>query len=205
MLNGYIVGVYISGSSSATTETSTIAKGGSVVGPVVLPNNAFVHVNSKKKVMVAQFFGSGISTNIHKDPAMLIIPAEEFWRPHYIFSTPKPVATGIKHYALIVIETTRLPQLLLDGSTIDQSGWRVFYGSTPQKSGKAVELAAAGIHELRHSQDVRFGVHLYGSSTVGCSYAYPAGFCRDAQVGIWSSGEHHYTYIILSRQPLVSN
>ena len=144
--------------------------------------NEYVHIQSKKAVSVAQFLASGTSTQDHKDPGMLMIVPEELWRPHYIFTTPKNSITGFKHYIIIVVETTKMSDLKLDGNTIDQTNWRKFYGTGPEKSGRVIELAAGGIHEVKHIHDERFGLAAYGSAPAHCSYAYPAGVCKDKQV-----------------------
>ena len=83
-----------------------------------LTADSTVYIKANKPVMVTQFLRSlspagGAAS--HKDPAMMVLPPREQWRPMYPFFIVRMGESDYKQYIVVVIEFTKRDGLLMDG------------------------------------------------------------------------------------------
>ncbi|WP_199555867.1 autotransporter domain-containing protein [Sandaracinobacteroides hominis] len=78
-----------------------------------------LQVDASKKVLVAQYLIGQGQANANTDPAMTIVPGADQWLSSYVFATPSGVADFPTDFVSIIIETSSLPTLTIDGTVAD--------------------------------------------------------------------------------------
>lgn len=92
-----------------------------------LANNTGAKVEASAPVMVAQYLKGGQGANT--DPAMALVPGSDTWLSSYRLATPSGTQDFVFDYASLVINTTDLVSLLLDGAAVDTSGFTTIAGT----------------------------------------------------------------------------
>ncbi|WP_156256575.1 autotransporter domain-containing protein [Sandarakinorhabdus oryzae] len=119
----------------ATQDGTELRQNGAVVA--TLNNGQFyegrvaggVELVASKPILVAQYLIGQGEANDNTDPAMTIVPGADQWLKSYVFAPPSGAANFPTDFVTIVIRTTDLGTLTLDGSAPNTSGFQVL-GST---------------------------------------------------------------------------
>lgn len=119
----------------ATQDGTTITQNGSLVA--TLNSGQYyegrvvggVELVASKPILVAQYLIGQGQANDNTDPAMTIVPGSDQWLKSYVFAPPSGTANFPTDFVTIVIRTSDLGTLTLDGSAPDTSGFQVL-GST---------------------------------------------------------------------------
>ena len=119
----------------ATQDNTTITQNGVVVA--TLNAGQFhegrvaggVELVGSKPILVAQYLIGQGQASANTDPAMTIVPGADQWLSSYVFATPSGAADFPVDFVSIIIRTTDLSTLTLDGSPANTSGFQVL-GST---------------------------------------------------------------------------
>jgi len=112
----------------ASEDGTQVSVGGVVVATLnkgqfhefQLPGGTSANVTATKPVMVAQYLQGGQGNQT--DPAMSLVPGADTWLKEYRLSTPWGAQDFDIDYASIVIPTSDLGSLKLDGNTVNTSG-----------------------------------------------------------------------------------
>lgn len=86
-----------------------------------LAANTGAKVEASSPVMVAQYLKGGQGANT--DPAMALVPGSDTWLNSYRLSTPFGAQDFVIDYASIVVNTSDLASLLLNGSAVDYTSF----------------------------------------------------------------------------------
>lgn len=126
-------------------------------------------IESSESVLVAQYSpGSGFD-GVTSDPFMMLIPPTEQFLNRYTFSTP---ATGFSaNFVNVVIPSGAVDTLRLDGASLNTALFSPI--GTSGFSGAQLPIAL-GSHNLTSTNDVPFGIYVYGFASYD-SYGYPGG------------------------------
>ena len=109
-------------STASGTQALTIAYEGADY-TFTLAKDTTAYIVAEKPVMVTQFLRS-VSTTvtsatvIHKDPAMIVIPPREQWRPLYPFYSPSFPESDFVHHIMVVVKKADKAGLYLDGKQV---------------------------------------------------------------------------------------
>jgi hypothetical protein len=93
-----------------------------------LPQNTGAKVEASSPVMVAQYLTGGAGANT--DPAMALVPGSDTWLKSYRLSTPFGDQDFLIDYASVVLSTSDLATLLLNGVAVDTSGFTSISGTS---------------------------------------------------------------------------
>lgn len=86
-----------------------------------LGGNSGAEIEGSEAIMVAQYLlGTGGSGQL-TDPAMALVPGSDTWLDSYRLSTPSGSQVFADNFASLVLATTDLASLLLDGLLVDTS------------------------------------------------------------------------------------
>ena len=124
----------------ATADNTQVKVNGVVVATLAagdvhefsLANNTGAKVEASAPVMVAQYLKGGQGNNT--DPAMALVPGSDTWLSSYRLATPSGTQDFAIDYASLVINTTDLVSLLLNGASVDTSSFTLIAG-TPYSRG----------------------------------------------------------------------
>jgi hypothetical protein len=130
-----------------------------------LPADSGELIETTAPVMVAQYLVGGQGTNT--DPAIAIVPGASSWLDDYRLATPDGSLSFNENYASIVIDSTSLGSLMLDGAMVDTSGFNPI-DATGFSQG-LVDLPL-GLFDL--SADSEFLVMLGGASNADSYFTY---------------------------------
>ena len=124
-------------------------------------------IEASAPVLVAQYSPGQGFDNVISDPFMMLIPPTEQFLNHYTFSTP---ASGFtKNFVNVVVPTSAISSLILDGSPINTALFSSIGSSGFSGAQVPVYL---GSHTI--AGDVAFGIYVYGFGSYD-SYGYPGG------------------------------
>jgi hypothetical protein len=124
-------------------------------------------VTSDKPVLVAQYSNGSTFDGVTSDPFMMLVSPAERYLDNYTFATP---ATGFsRNFVNVIIPTTAIADLVLDGDLVPASEFTVIGASS--YSSAQLEVAA-GSHIMKSSK--AFGIGVYGFDEYD-SYGYPGG------------------------------
>lgn len=120
----------------ATADNTSVKVNGTVVGTLntgdvhefQLSNGAGASVEASAPVMVAQYLTGGAGADT--DPAMALVPGSDTWLKSYRLATPSDTQAFDLNYASLVMLTSDLSSLLLDGVAVDTSAFSVIGGTS---------------------------------------------------------------------------
>jgi hypothetical protein len=120
----------------APTDGTEVKVNGAVVATLAagdyyeftLPQNTGAKVEASSPVMVAQYLTGGAGANT--DPAMALVPGSDTWLKSYRLSTPFGDQDFLIDYASVVLSTSDLATLLLNGVAVDTSGFTSISGTS---------------------------------------------------------------------------
>lgn len=92
-----------------------------------LSNNTGATVDASAPVMVAQYLKGGQGGNT--DPAMSLVPGSDTWLSSYRLATPSGSQNFLIDYASVVLNTSDLASLLLDGTLVNTAGFTAIAGT----------------------------------------------------------------------------
>ena len=92
-----------------------------------LSSNTGATVGATAPVMVAQYLKGGQGTDT--DPAMSLVPGSDTWLSSYRLATPSGTQDFLIDYASVVLNTSDLASLLLDGSLVNTAGFSAIAGT----------------------------------------------------------------------------
>ena len=93
-----------------------------------LPSDTGAKVEATAPVMVAQYLKGGQGQNT--DPAMALVPGSDTWLSSYRLATPSGTQDFVFDYASLVVNTTDLVSLLLDGVGVDTTSFTLIGGTS---------------------------------------------------------------------------
>lgn len=126
-------------------------------------------IESSEPVLVAQYSPGTTFDGVTSDPFMMLIPPTEQFLNRYTFSTP---ATGFsKNFVNVVMPSGAVDTLRLDGASLNAALFSPI--GTSGFSGAQLPIAL-GSHNLTSTNDVPFGIYVYGFADFD-SYGYPGG------------------------------
>ena len=102
--------VRVNGTSVATLNTGEFYEGRVSGGQVIEANN---------KILVAQYLIGQSQAGVPTDPAMTIVPGADQWLKSYVFATPSGSADFPTDFVSIIIQTSSLGSLTVDGVAAD--------------------------------------------------------------------------------------
>jgi outer membrane autotransporter protein len=102
--------VRVNGTSVATLNTGEFYEGRVAGGQVIEANN---------KILVAQYLIGQSQAGVPTDPAMTIVPGADQWLKSYVFATPSGSADFPTDFVSIIIQTSSLGSLTVDGIAAD--------------------------------------------------------------------------------------
>ena len=102
--------VRVNGTSVATLNTGEFYEGRVAGGQVIEANN---------KILVAQYLIGQSQAGVPTDPAMTIVPGADQWLKSYVFATPSGSADFPTDFVSIIIQTSSLGSLTVDGVAAD--------------------------------------------------------------------------------------
>jgi outer membrane autotransporter protein len=88
-----------------------------------------IELVGSKPILVAQYLVGQSAAGANTDPAMTIVPGADQWLSSYVFATPSGAADFPTDFVSIIIRSTDLSTLTLDGSPANTAGFQVL-GST---------------------------------------------------------------------------
>jgi IgGFc binding protein/PEP-CTERM motif len=92
--------------------------------------NSGAKIDTSEPVLVAQYLRGTGNTGILTDPAMAFVPGADAWLAAYRLSTPSGAAAFNINYADVVIETSIISSLLLNGVAVDPTLFSAIAGTT---------------------------------------------------------------------------
>jgi hypothetical protein len=130
-----------------------------------LASNSGSQITSSEPVLVAQYLkgGQGALT----DPAMAIVPGSDTWLDEYRLSTPTGTQDFTLDYASIIMNSTDLFSLELNGSTVDTSSFTTIAGTDYSRGNIALP---DGLFDL--TADSSFLVMLGGGQQADSYYTF---------------------------------
>ena len=75
-------------------------------------------ITADKPVLVAQYLIGQTEANANTDPAMTIVPGADQWLKSYVFATPSGSADFPTDYISLLMQTTDVASLMIDGATV---------------------------------------------------------------------------------------
>lgn len=119
----------------ATVDNTEVKVNGAVVATLnagdfhefSLAQNTGATVEASQAVMVAQYLKGGQQRNT--DPAMALVPGSDTWLDEYRLSTPFGAQDFVIDYASVVIATTDVSSLLLNGVAVNTAGFSPIAGT----------------------------------------------------------------------------
>lgn len=137
----------------------------------LMPSNEFNLINTSKPSLVAQYALTTLYDGVVGDPFMMLIPPVEQSLSSYTFATSDQNIES--HYINVVIRTTGIETLILDGSVILPTMFTLI--------GDGVYSAAkikidSGTHSIKAS--IPFALYVYGFGDYE-SYGYPGGMATE--------------------------
>ncbi|XP_013407689.1 IgGFc-binding protein [Lingula anatina] len=171
--------ISVRGTVNTTVHNYTVDQGQYL--DLDVASDEFLYIHSSNAILINQLCKTAYSDNT--DPFMMYLPPVEQFSGAYTFATVKSSYISYKNFVNIVIKTTEIKGLVLDGSPIKKDAfvgnWTVIAGT--EYSGNTIAVSR-GTHSLYHeSPIVSFAAFLYGMTNQE-SYGYPAG-TRLASIG----------------------
>ncbi len=130
-------------------------------------NNEFLEISASAPVMVTQYSPGKALDGVPADPFMTLIPPNEQFLSSYTFTTP--MSGFVSNFVNIIVPTTAISSLLLDGVPVNPGLFSVIGPSG--FSGAQLPLSL-GSHRV--TADQPFGIYVYGFNNFD-SYGYPGG------------------------------
>ncbi len=124
-------------------------------------------IETNQPALVTQYSLGQSYDGVVSDPFMMLVPPTEQFLDKYTFSTPESGFSN--HYANVVVRTTALATLRLDGATLDSALFKPIGDGS--YSGGQIPLAP-GSHSIFAAAP--FGLYVYGFGNYD-SYGYPGG------------------------------
>jgi hypothetical protein len=104
-------------------------------------------VEASAKVLVAQYLVGQSEAGTNTDPAMTIVPGSDQWLKSYVFATPSGVADFPTDFISVVIKTSDLGTLTVDGALADAALFSAL-GSTGYSFGNIDVSASVGPFDI---------------------------------------------------------
>ena len=158
------------------TDTSTRAYALKKAEAVTFQANANMemYLKSTKPLQVIQYVPSKGQASEWSAPAALLIPPVQQYMDDYFFSIGGD-EVQFTHYLILVVETQFIDRLFYNVLPITTDNWVPVFGTDPAMSSKVIEIRP-GTHRVQVGQaGLTFGAYVYGSETLKCAYAFPAG------------------------------
>ena len=154
----------------ASENNTTIEVNGSIVTNLnageyyetILENSNYIKANNP--ILVAQYSNSSSYDGVISDPFMALVPAFNQFDTTHIINTP----SGFTDYINIVVPTTGVNDVALDGVDIDTNEFKAVSGTTYSSAQIQIE---GGKHTL--TSDEKIGILGYGYANYD-SYGYPS-------------------------------
>ncbi len=154
----------------ASQDNTTVEINGTAVSTLnageyyetILKSSSYIKTN--KPVLVGQYSNSSSFDGISSDPFMAIVPALNQFDTEHIINTP----SGFTDYINIVVPTTAINDVELDGTDIDASEFTNVEGTT--YSSAQIKISG-GKHTITSNQKI--GILGYGYANYD-SYGYPS-------------------------------
>jgi hypothetical protein len=132
-----------------------------------LAGNTGASIEASKPVMVAQYLIGQGSASFSTDPSLSLLPGQDKWLNSYRLATPSGTQSFSLNYAMIVMGTSDLGSLLLDGAAVDTSSFSAI-GSTGFSQG--LVMLPLGLFTLNAPSE--FQVLLGGGSSYDSYLTY---------------------------------
>lgn len=157
--------VFIDGTLVATLMA------GEYYEPTPAATPAPLHFTASAPVYVTQYSNGSSFDGVTSDPFMMdLIPDDQFMQ-EYIINTAD-MGSGDAHYVNLVVPSTDIGNILLDGVAISSS----VFSATPNSSyySASLNITEGSHHFTSVSGQTRFAVYVYGFASAD-SYGYPGG------------------------------
>jgi len=126
-------------------------------------------VNASSKVLVTQYLIGQTEAGFNTDPAMTLVPGADQWLKSYVFATPSGSANFPTDFISVVIRTSDLDTLLVDG-VLANPGLFSALGSSPYSFGNIDVSASSGPFSI--IADSTFQVLLSGYNSFDSYFTY---------------------------------
>ncbi len=164
----------------APTDGTTVTVDGVVLGTIdagqflefQLTGDAAI-VTANNNVLVAQYL-QGADLVGEGDPAMTFVPGSDTWLPEYRIAAPAGTAAFAQNFVNVVVPTSALASLTLDGVAVDTSGFTAVPGDATLSVGSfAVPTGQFTVAASEAFQLITFGFDSFDSylSFGGASFA----------------------------------
>ena len=160
----------------ATAENTEIRMNGALVATLSAAGDYYegrvaggVELVASNPVLVAQYLVGEGEANANTDPAMAIVPGADQWLKSYVFATPSGEADFPTDFVSIVIQTSSLGSLTVDGAVADASLFNPL-GSTIYSYGSIDVSGTTGPFTI--SADTPFQLLLMGVDEYDSYFTY---------------------------------
>jgi outer membrane autotransporter protein len=112
----------------ATTDNTEVRVNGTLVATLASKGDFYegrvvggIQLDATNPVLVAQYLIGQSQANANTDPAMTIVPGSDQWLSSYVFAAPSGSANFPTDFVSIIIQTSSLGSLTVDGVVADAS------------------------------------------------------------------------------------
>ncbi|PZU49384.1 MAG: hypothetical protein DI568_05910 [Sphingomonas sp.] len=160
----------------ATEDNTEVRVNGAVVATLAAKGDYYegrvaggVELVASAPVLVAQYLIGQGQAGVNTDPAMTIVPGSDQWLKSYVFATPSGTANFPTDFVSIVIQTSSLGSLTIDGAVADGTLFNPL-GSTLYSYGNIDVSAYSGPFSI--SADTPFQLLLSGFDSYDSYFTY---------------------------------
>lgn len=159
----------------ATVDATEVSVNGSVVATLNAGDYyegrvaGGIEVTANNPILVGQYLIGQGQANANTDPAMTIVPGSDQWLKSYVFATPSGAADFPTDFVSIVIQTSSLGSLTIDGVVADATLFNPL-GSTLYSYGNIDVSATTGPFSI--TADTPFQLLLSGFDSYDSYFTY---------------------------------
>ena len=160
----------------ATEDNTEVRVNGTLVATLAAKGDFYegrvaggLQLDATKPVLVAQYLIGQSQANANTDPAMTIVPGSDQWLKSYVFATPSGAADFPTDFVSIIIQTSSLGSLTIDGVVADATLFNPL-GSTLFSYGNIDVSATTGPFAI--SADTPFQLLLSGFDSYDSYFTY---------------------------------
>ncbi|TPE62851.1 autotransporter outer membrane beta-barrel domain-containing protein [Sandaracinobacter neustonicus] len=160
----------------ATADNTEVRMNGTLVATLTAAGDFYegrvaggVELVATNPVLVAQYLVGEGEANANTDPAMAIVPGADQWLKSYVFATPSGTADFPTDFVSIVIQTSSLGTLTVDGVVADASLFNTL-GSSIYSYGSIDVSGTTGPFTI--SADTPFQLMLMGVDSYDSYFTY---------------------------------
>lgn len=160
----------------ATADNTEVRVNGTLVATLANKGDFYegrvkdgIQVDATKPVLVAQYLIGQTEAGANTDPAMTIVPGADQWLKSYVFATPSGTADFPTDFVSIIIQTTSLGSLTVNGTVADASLFNPL-GSTLFSYGNIDVSATTGPFAI--TADTPFQLLLSGFDSFDSYFTY---------------------------------